>query len=529
MTTPNLLLITSDQQHWMTLGRRNPKIQTPHLDRLADRGIDFTRGYCPNPTCTPTRASLITGQYPSTHGAFTLGTKLRDNAPTLGDLLRPHGYRSTLVGKAHFQPLASTEDSPSVESYPTLRDPDFWQNFNDTHTPWYGFDHVELTRNHTDEGHVGQHYGLWLEERGVTNYREYFHLGNDGVNVSGSDGSLAPPLGENAGVGLRDDMCWKLPEEHHYTAWTGQRTIAAIEQAHADGTPFFIWSSYHDPHPPYAVPEPWFSMYDPGDMEIGEFVEGEMDDMPPPHRMTRQPPGETDFESYNADGLTNHGYHSHRGMSPTQLREAQAVYYGMISFMDAWIGKTLDALDRLGLTEQTLIVFTSDHGHYLGQHGLTAKGPFHYEDGIRVPLLAAWPGRLPAGRTSDAVQSLVDLPATFAAAATGSVPAWMQGLDQLPAWSRPQPGSARDHAIVENHHQSGPEVHLRTLVTQSHKLTIYRGRDWGELFDLEADPGELRNLYHDPAAAPVRAQMYEKLAQAELAREWAPMPRVSQA
>ena len=162
---PNLLLITSDQQHWTAMGVRNPAIKTPNLDRLAAMGTDFTRAYCPNPTCTPTRATLLTGQYPSTHGAYTLGTRLPDDAPTLGGYLSKVGYQSTLVGKAHFQPLRSTDDCPGVEYYPTLRDLDFWRTFNDTHTPWYGFDRVELARNHADEGHAGQHYALWMEDQ----------------------------------------------------------------------------------------------------------------------------------------------------------------------------------------------------------------------------------------------------------------------------------------------------------------------------------------------------------------------------
>ncbi|MEM6459207.1 MAG: sulfatase-like hydrolase/transferase [Planctomycetota bacterium] len=526
MPRPNLLLITSDQQHFATLGTHNPKIRTPNLDRLAAKGVNFTRAYCPNPTCTPTRASILTGMYPSAHGAFTLGTKLDESVPVLGDALRGLGYRSSLIGKAHFQPLKSTPECESVESYPTLRDLDFWRTFNDRHTPWYGFDHVELTRNHTDEGHAGQHYGLWLEEQGLANWRDYFQLGNDGVNVTSTDGDLAPPQIEGQGhTGLRGDMHWKLPEHLHYTAWTGQRTVAAIEHSAEAGEPFFIWSSYHDPHPPYAVPEPWASMYDPDDMDIGAYVEGELDDMPPPHRMTR---GESEgFHGYNADGRGNHGYHRHDTLSERQLREAQAIYYGMISFMDHWIGRTLDALEQLGQLENTLIVFTSDHGHFLGQHGLVAKGPFHYEDVIRVPMIAAFGDRLPAGRTNDDVQSLVDLAPTFlAAAGHDATPRAMQGVDQLPAWS----GAAetpRDHAIVENHHQAGPEVHLRTLVTPRYKLTVYRGRDWGELFDLDEDPGELRNRFDDAGYRGVRAELMERLVQADLAREPAAAARVS--
>ena len=171
MSKLNILLITSDQQHWNTLGQFNPEIQTPALDLLAAQGTTFTRAYCPNPTCTPTRSSMITGKYPSQHGAYSLGTKLPESEPTVGEMLSQAGYRTALVGKAHFQPLQSTDEYPSLEAYPTLQDLDFWAAFEG---PFYGFDHVELARNHTDEAHVGQHYALWMEEKGLSNWRDYF-------------------------------------------------------------------------------------------------------------------------------------------------------------------------------------------------------------------------------------------------------------------------------------------------------------------------------------------------------------------
>ena len=112
MSKLNVLLITSDQQHWHTLGQNNPEIQTPALDKLAAQGTTFTRAYCPNPTCTPTRSSMITGKYPSQHGAYSLGTKLPESEATLGDHFQAAEYRTALVGKAHFQPLLSTEEYP---------------------------------------------------------------------------------------------------------------------------------------------------------------------------------------------------------------------------------------------------------------------------------------------------------------------------------------------------------------------------------------------------------------------------------
>jgi uncharacterized sulfatase len=510
---PNLLLITSDQQHWFTLGINNPKIKTPNLDRLCKMGTNFTRAYCPNPTCTPTRATLITGQYPSQHGAFTLGTKLPENVPTLGDYLHDDGYWTALIGKAHFQPLMNRPDvdCESVESYPLLRDLEFWKKFNDEKTPWYGFDHVETCRNHTDEGHAGQHYGIWLEEQGLNDWKEYFNARNDGVKDS--ECSKSPTKNKTTH--------WELPDELHYTAWTGKRTIAAIEKAKADNKPFFIWSSYHDPHPPYAVSEPWASMYNADDMEPGEFVEGEFDKMPPPHKLTRE--DKPNYSEFNGDGHGNHGYHRHVH-DRKWMQEMMACYYGMISFMDKWIGKTLDALEENGMLDNTLIVFTSDHGHYLGQHGLMAKGPFHYDDVIRVPMIAAWKGHIPAGKESDDVQSLVDYAPTFCAATGMDKPRSMSGKNVLANWTAGD--KVRDYAIVENHHQVGEEVHLRTLIHEGYKLTIYRGRDWAELFDMNKDPNELDNVIDDPAYHDVKDMMYRKMADAALDYEMTPTARV---
>lgn len=145
---PNVLLITSDQQHWNTIGAFFPEIKTPNLDRLALEGTTFGRAYCPNPTCTPSRASIITGQYPSQHGAWSLGTKLLEDRHCVGEDFKQAGYRTSLIGKAHFQPVQGTEEYPSMESIPVLQDFDRWRSF---HGPYYGFEHVELTRNHTNE------------------------------------------------------------------------------------------------------------------------------------------------------------------------------------------------------------------------------------------------------------------------------------------------------------------------------------------------------------------------------------------
>ena len=503
MTTPNILLITSDQQHWYTLGRDNPRIQTPNLDRLADGGMQFDRAYCPNPVCSPSRSSIITGQYPSSHGCWTIGVKLDEQVPTVGEMLQAAGYATTLIGKAHFQPLRSAPDQVSLETPENIRDLDFWRTFNG---PWYGFERVELGRMHGDEYLVGQHYAIWLEEHGLDNWADYF------MAMPGE-----PPRPVRRGA-------WELPADRHYTTWTAERSIAAMERAMDAERPFFIWSSFHDPHPPYVVPEPWASMYDPADMEPGTLLPGELALMSEMHQLTQHEA--PDYAAWVESGYPTHGYVSHL-VEDEQLRKDMAIYYGMISFMDAEIGRMLDKLDDLGIADSTLVVFTTDHGHFLGHHGMTAKGPFHYEDVIRLPFLVRMPGEVPAGERSAALQSLVDLAPTFLEVAGIDVPGVMQGVSQWPVWTG-EAERARDWVIVENRHQP-TLVHLRTYVEERYKLTVYRGRDDGELFDLQEDPEERQNRWRDPAYAAIRAELMERWLQAELSREPTRFPRIAHA
>jgi uncharacterized sulfatase len=303
----------------------------------------------------------------------------------------------------------------------------------------------------------------------------------------------------------------------------GERTAAHIERCAAEGKPFFLWSSFFDPHPPYVLPEPWASMYDPADMEPGHTTPGEFEGMPPQFARTREV--HPDFSDYaEPGGKSLHGFHSHLH-SDEELRRSLACYYGMVSLVDQEVGRILDTLDRLGLAENTLVVFSTDHGHFLGQHGLIAKGAFHYEDLVRIPMIARYPGHVPAGAVSQALQSQIDFVPTFLEAAGIAVPGLMQGSSRLADWQR---GAGRAWAMVENRHNPS-SVHLRTLVTERYKLTVYRGHAYGELFDLQEDPQELHNRWDDPAYAAVKTEMLLRFAQAEIEREPTRMARIAHA
>lgn len=508
MKKPNILLITSDQQHWHTLGVLNPEIQTPNLDRLAQQGTMFTRAYCPNPTCTPSRASIITGQYPSQHGAWTLGTKLLEDRHTVGDDFREAGYHTSLIGKAHLQPLRTTEEYPSVEAYPILQDLDYWREFTG---PFYGFDHVELARNHTNEAHVGQHYALWLEENGCTNWRDYFR----------------PPTGT---MDPTDTYHWPIPERFHYNNWIAERSNKLLEQYKQEDQPFFLWSSFFDPHPEYLAPEPWDTMYDPDKLTIPTLSLGEHDRNPPHFGMTQET--DPDFSAWHESGHDIHGYNSHlryaygdkQLLTDYDRKKLVAVYYGMISLLDKYVGSLLDKLDELGLADNTIVVFTTDHGHFYGQHGLQEKGGFHYEDLIKLPFLVRYPGHVPAGRQSDAIQSLVDLAPTMLSLCNIPIPHAMTGVDQSAVWLGQQ-SAVRDHAICEFHHEA-TTIHQKTYVDQRYKLTVYYNQTYGELFDLEQDPAEIHNLWDDPDAATLKSELLLRYIWAELGKEAMPMPRI---
>ncbi len=501
---PNILLITSDQQHYSALGAVNPKLKTPALDRLAQEGVRFERAYCNNPVCSPSRSTIITGLYPSWHHCWTIGVKLPEDVPTVGDVFRKEGYRTALIGKAHFQPLHSVPGQESLECPPKLRDLDFWRNF---HGPWYGFEHIEITRNHTDESFVGAHYALWMEEKGLKNWRDYFQ---------------SWPSTPHPSSKAQKEFAWDLPQEFHYSTWTAERTMAQMEESVKSEKPFFLWSSFHDPHPSYLVPEPWASMYRPEDMEPGKLAPQELDGMPPHFKKTQEK--NPDFSMYQETKYANHGFHSHL-IEEERLKKRIATYYGMTSLMDQQIGRILDHLDRLGIADNTLVVFTTDHGHFLGQHGLTAKGAFHYEDLLRLPMIARYPGKIPENTVNHSLQALVDLAPTFLTTAGIEVPGLMQGVNQLDVWCG-KTKQARDHVIVENRHQP-TAVHLRTYIDEQYKLTVYRDHEYGELFDLKNDPEEHHNRWDDPSYAAIKATLFRQFINAELKREPTRYPRIA--
>jgi arylsulfatase A-like enzyme len=497
---PSIVLVTSDQQRADTVGALgNPWIATPALDRLVREGIACERTYCANPLCSPSRASLLTGLLPSQHGCWNVGVALPTGVPTLPALLAPLGYRTALIGKAHLQPCLAPG---SPEAAPHIFDA---EHFRRWHGPYYGFDHCELAIGHTREPHAaGMHYGLWLRAQGVDVAR-YF------------GGAPSHHLDEGAGMEGR----WDLPEAFHNSRWTADRAIAYLQERAEEQRPFFLWVSFQDPHMPFVAPSPWFERYASAPLPAPSWDPVEFEGKPGLYRAAH----EGWFGRLRLGdrfGVPGFADMDHRGLSRERTARWIAAYYAMVSLLDHHLGRILDALDGLGLAERTLVVFTSDHGELLGQHGLWGKGPFHVEDVLRVPFLVRWPGHVPAGRRTHALQSLVDVVPTVLAAAGLEPPPHLAGRSQLAVWQGATE-AIRHEVLVEN--RVSDRLYLKTVVTADTKCTLHLPGTEGELYDLVRDPGERTNLWPVQGPAPRAAAALASLLSAQVSLEPPPPAR----
>ncbi len=502
MTPMNVLVITSDQQRWDALGWNTPVLKTPHLDRLCAEGMLFDRAYTPNPVCTPARVSLLTGEYPSRHGCYTIGNCLPPDYPTIPALAAAAGVFTAIAGKAHFQPGTSEPlgFTGSLEGPPHSFDFDFLRQWSG---PYFGFQHARLAIDHTNSKNAHSlHYGLWLREQGVDT-SAYFGNGK-----------------------YTDYGRWDLPEQFHNSRWTADETIAAIDMARARKAPFYILSSFQDPHNPCVVPAPWDTMYRPEDMPDFRFRPGEFDDKPPFYKacLTCEDTGKMDDP--DLDGLKN--WYCFRGlkcMDERATRALAACYFGMVSLMDAHIGRIVQHLEACGLLDSTIIVFTSDHGDYLGNHGLWWKGLPTYEDMMRIPFIVRHPHCRTRGARSTAFQSSLDIGQT-ALEALGVAPrAGLQGVSQLAAW-QDAGVHAREWALCEFRPTEGPFMQ-KTFLYDRWKLVVYHQRAYGELYDLGADPDQYTNLWDSPACQPVKSDLLHRMLSAEMEKDGVLRPRVS--
>ena len=491
---PNFLIFCVDQMQSYSIGAHgNTDVKTPTLDHLAHEGTTFHRAYCVNPVCMPSRSSIITGLTPRQHGALTNGTPLPENIPTVPGALAEAGYRTHSVGKLHLQSWMGKGPHRNVPNIPfSWEDEVRWHEgeIKSLPHPYYGFQSTDFLGGHVD--YVHGDYVTWLLREHPGTY-EKLRRENATQMVEGFK------------------RCWQLsiPQELHYNNWIAERTMAFLD-GHDAAQNFFLWCSFPDPHYPFAACYPYSEMYDPASLSLSP---------------TRNDAG--DALPHLADKRKN--YSGGTGVTETELSEITAQTYGMISHVDAQIGRVLEHLERCGQADNTVVAFMSDHGEYLGAHNLLYKNVWPYEELYRVPFLWKSPGGANGFAPNQPV-SLLDFAPTVLDYA--GVPESVMDMRKYGHAQRPTlPGCSLRQSIdtgaapprrpvlieFDEDGKSEPMTRMRTVIDGSYKLTIYSGMEAGLLFDLDKDPGESVNRWDDSAYRDVRCGLLEKLV-SELAR-----------
>jgi arylsulfatase A-like enzyme len=459
---PNILWICTDQQRWDTLGcYDNPWVQTPHLDRLASDGLVFERCYRQSPVCTPSRASFLTGRYPRTNRCRQNGQALPPDEVLVTKLLADAGYVGGLAGKLH---IAACHPSVSPGFEPRMDD---------------GYAEFHWSHHPAPEWPTNEYFH-WLRERGVTYTRTPFR---DSPYVRTS-----------------------VAAEHHQTTWCAQKAINFIEASAAFDRPWFFSVNFYDPHHPFDPPagelERYLDRLD--DIPLPNYVPSELDDKPIWQH-------QDNLAAYNTPGL-----YPFAEMAPEDHRLLRAAYWAMVDLIDAQVGRILEAVDRTGARDNTLVIFMSDHGEMLGDHGIYLKGPYFYEPAVRVPMLIALPRAIQGSRRSNALVELADLAPTLLEAA--GLP-FYEGMQGRSLWPLLKGDGSLDH-----HHDDvyceyldamswhrNPPANTTMLRTERYKLVALHGLDGGELYDLDSDPHETHNRWNDPAYRAIRSDLTAQL------------------
>lgn len=521
----NVLLITADQmRHDAAAHAGNPVVATPNLDRLAAEGIRYERAHVTNVTCTPSRSSLLTGQLPPTHGAWGIGVPLPKDAPSIAAHLGSLGYRTSLVGKPHFEPSFDPE-----HRFDEVRLAD-----EASTGPYRGFDYVTFAGHGPFDGH----YGRWMHEQHPEWVQAFLDLRSRAAH---------PTHGFGGDTGAPDLISNPVPTELYHTSWVADRAIEQLGTI-PENDPWFMWVSFPDPHHPWDPPAEELARVPWKQRPLPDFYPDSKERCV--EVLRNKPAHWLGFFDGSFKGECSRSDWAASQLTPDQLREISATVDVEVELIDDAIGRLLAALDRRGWSDTTDIIVTADHGEFQGEFGLLFKGPFHCDALMRVPLiwrpapvLAVPPAVVRTG------VSQIDATATIAQAGGGSAPEWIQG--------HPLPTSdsvAVSRPLLTTYDSPTPQVgmHLRTIHLNGYSCTVYEAStigaatgdmaqvpgytlaevtsvsydgSEGELYDLAADPREWDNRWDDADLASLKqdliATLYEQLPPRRL-----PWPRV---
>ena len=453
MPCPNVLWICTDQQRFDTIGcLGNAHIRTPHIDQLAAQGVAFTRAYCQNPVCTPSRASFLTGRYPRTTRTRQNGQDIPPDEVLVTKTLADAGYDCGLAGKLHL----SSCDNHKVEQ----RIDDGYRVFHWSHHP-----NPDWPENA---------YIQWLEAKGHK-WEDHYHR----------------PKGAEAYAGM--------PAELHQTTWCAEKAIEFMREPRKG--PWLMSVNIFDPHHPFDPPQDYLDRYDPDAVPAPKFQPGELEHKPHYQAVDHQ-------GAYSGNGV------SCAKLSRRQRREIVAAYYAMIELIDDQVGRMLQALDDTGQRDNTIVIFMSDHGEMLGDHGILLKGPHMYEGAVHVPLIVSWPERFKRGLRSDALVELTDLAPMLLECAGLPIAPSVQGRSILPILTGDAPADKHRDFVFSEHYNSfsfhDPIAYNTMVRDERYKVVVYHSSELGELYDLETDPDEFDNLWDKPEHRELRFEMVKK-------------------
>lgn len=458
----NILVIMADQLRKDCIGAYgNNKVKTPNIDRLASISVQFNRNYVANPICSPNRHSIFSGMYPSNHGVWTNGLVKEDKEQTIMHLVKQTGYETASIGKIHFNPYSQESAGKSLECVESWHETDCDTAYS---KGYFGFDHVELTLGHTLNK---SHYSKWFKENGGTEDMFECRL-------------FEPDTMDDEPCGIR-----ALPSRLSSSAFVGDRGVNYLKNIRDKNKPFFLSVSFPDPHHPFTSCEDTYTKWDGKEVQepIGDFTD-----------LRTRP---SHFTRHFHGGWTRGGdipFKHEGGISREIERERIRHTYAMIEDIDKNIGLLLDEMEEQDILKDTIIVFTSDHGELLGDHGLWLKGPFLYEGLINTPLLIHHPDI--AARKSDTLFSAVDLVPTMCDMIGIPIPCYTDGLSQ---WEHLHDyhKQVRENCLVEYRNGYSEDTNVWALVSHSYKFIQYETGDC-EYTDLENDPHEKVNYACDP-------------------------------
>ncbi|WJH34958.1 sulfatase-like hydrolase/transferase [Paenibacillus sp. CC-CFT747] len=462
MKQPNILWICTDQQRTDTLGcYGNKDISTPHIDGLAEKGVRMENAFCQSPVCTPSRASFLTGRYPRTTRCRQNGQNIPEDEKLVTRLLADAGYVCGLAGKLHLSAC-----HPSAAPVTERRIDDGYVQFHWSHDPFPQWPMNE--------------YQAWLKAKG----RKYGTVPSD----------------ESAYVHYGMDA------EDHQTAWCADKTIEFIKTMQDSGRPWLFSLNLFDPHHPFDPPKEAMKRY-----------VNRLKDMPLPNYREGELAEKSYFQQYDHKGAYgNPREYPYAEMKAEDHRAIRAAYWAMVELIDEQVGRILEALEQTGQAEDTLVIFMSDHGELLGDHGMYLKGPHFYEPSVKVPLIVSMPGLVRENVRVPALAELVDLAPTLMEAAGLPVYPGMQGRSLWPLLTDRQDGEEHRKSVYceyynANFKQGGIGAFATMVRTETHKLVKYHRRGEGELYDLIRDPQETVNRWKDPAYRETKTELLDLL------------------